>query len=190
MIKIISSSTISEQRDAKNVQSKMEKSVDILTSHKKSHGPFQKYTAQLVLIDIYTQFLFSAHLFFPQERFVSQTSAIKGLPHPSRCSGYHSLIIIIKKKTLACDSWLCPQDFDTMFPFHLTFCYVTWQRSEVKVFRCLHISVAGVKMLKRVPASTERRVQCCSPRNTVDIRNPGGRTVKAAAHSQEKFPEK
>lgn len=57
-------------------------------------------------------------------------------------------------------------------------------------FRCLHVSVAGVKMLKPVPASAEWRVQCCSPRNTVDIRNPGGQTVKAAVHSQEKFPEK
>lgn len=45
----------------------MKKKMLISSLLTKCHGPFQKeYTAQSVLIDIYTQFvLFSAHLFFP-----------------------------------------------------------------------------------------------------------------------------
>lgn len=82
----------------------------------------KEYTAQSVLIDIYTQFLFSAHLFFPQERFVSQSSAIKGLTHPSWCSGYDSFIKKTKQNKHwhvihGCAHWILTPWFRFTWPF-------------------------------------------------------------------------
>lgn len=112
--------------------------------NKTSWSVSKEYTAQSVLIDIYTQFFFVVFSSFvlPSGTFASRSSAIKGLPHPSRCSGYDSLIKITKRKHWhvihGCAHWILTPRFRFTWPFVFLFFF-----SNMAAFRSLKSSDAS-----------------------------------------------
>lgn len=73
----------------------MKKSVEAI--NKISWSILKEYTAQVLLIHIYTRFFFVCFQLFCSFHFLFELSAIKGRPRPSRCSGYNSFIHSLRK---------------------------------------------------------------------------------------------